>query len=107
MLALALVYLVTMLFTELMSNNAAAVLVFPIAWSTAEALQVSPMPFVMAITVAASCGFATPMGYQTNMMVYGPGGYRFIDYVRFGGLLNLIAFAVTMLVAPRVWTWHP
>ena len=100
---LAAIYLVTMVFTELMSNNAAAVLVFPIAWQTAADLGVNPMPFVMAVTVAASCGFATPMGYQTNLMVYGPGGYEFSDYVRFGGPLNLLVMAITVLLAPLIW----
>ncbi len=100
---LAAVYLVAMLFTELMSNNAAAVLVFPIAWQAAADLGVNPLPFVMAITVAASCGFATPMGYQTNLMIYGPGGYRFSDYLRFGGPLNLLVMALTVTLAPLLW----
>jgi len=102
-LVLAAIYLVTMVFTELMSNNAAAVLTFPIAWQTAADLGVNPMPFVMAITVAASCGFATPMGYQTNLMIYGPGGYKFTDYVRFGGPLNLLVMALTVALAPLIW----
>jgi len=105
-LVLAAIYLVTMLFTELMSNNAAAVLTFPIAWQTAANLGVDPMPFVMAITVAASCGFATPMGYQTNLMIYGPGGYKFSDFVRFGGPLNLLVMAVTVLLAPVIWPFR-
>ena len=100
---LAAIYLVTMLFTELMSNNAAAVLTFPIAWQTAADLGVNPLPFVMAVTVAASCGFATPMGYQTNLMIYGPGGYKFTDYVKFGGPLNLLVMALTVLLAPLIW----
>ena len=66
-------------------------------------MNVNPMPFVFAITVAASCGFATPMGYQTNLMIYGPGGYRFSDYMRFGGPLNLIVMAVTVFLAPLIW----
>jgi di/tricarboxylate transporter len=102
-LVLAAIYFVTMLFTELMSNNAAAVLVFPIAWQTAADMGLNPMPFVIAVTVAASCGFATPMGYQTNLMIYGPGGYKFSDYIRFGGLLNLIVMAVTVALAPLIW----
>ncbi len=102
-LVLAAVYLVAMLFTELMSNNAAAVLVFPIAWQAAADLGTSPMPFAMAVTVAASCGFATPMGYQTNLMIYGAGGYRVGDYLRFGGPLNLIVMVVTLLLAPLIW----
>ena len=100
---LAAIYFVAMLFTELMSNNAAAVLIFPIAWQTATDMGVNPMPFVMAITVAASCGFATPMGYQTNLMIYGPGGYKFSDYVRFGGPLNLLVMAITVALAPLLW----
>jgi di/tricarboxylate transporter len=103
---LAAIYLVTMLFTELMSNNAAAVLTFPIAWQTAADLGVNPMPFVMAVTVAASCGFATPMGYQTNLMIYGPGGYKFSDYVRFGGPLNLLVMAITVALAPVIWPFR-
>jgi di/tricarboxylate transporter len=100
---LAAIYFVGMLFTELMSNNAAAVLVFPIAWQTAHDMGLNPMPFVMAVTVAASCGFATPMGYQTNLMIYGPGGYKFGDYVRFGGPLNLLVMALTVALAPIIW----
>jgi di/tricarboxylate transporter len=100
---LAAIYLVAMLFTELMSNNAAAVMTFPIAWQTAADLGVNPLPFVMAICVAASCGFATPMGYQTNLMIYGPGGYKFSDYLRFGGPLNLIIMVVTIILAPLIW----
>jgi di/tricarboxylate transporter len=100
---LAVVYGATMCFTEVLSNNTAAVLMFPIALQTARSLGADPMPFVTSITVAASCGFATPIGYQTNLMVYGPGGYRFTDYTRFGGILNLIVWAVTVALAPRVW----
>lgn len=103
---LAAIYFVTMLFTELMSNNAAAVLIFPIAWQTAADLGVNPMPFVMAVTVAASCGFATPMGYQTNLMIYGPGGYKFSDYLRFGGPLNLLVMAITVFLAPLIWPFR-
>ncbi len=100
---LAVLYGVTMMFTEVLSNNTAAVLMFPIALATGRSLGVDPMPFVMSITVAASCGFATPIGYQTNLMVYGPGGYRFSDYLRFGGILNLIVWAITVTLAPRIW----
>jgi di/tricarboxylate transporter len=96
-------YGVTMLFTEVLSNNTAAVLMFPIALATARSLQVEPMAFLMPITIAASCGFATPIGYQTNLMVYGPGGYRFSDYLRFGGILNLIVWIITVALAPMVW----
>jgi di/tricarboxylate transporter len=102
-LALAAVYLVTMVFTEFITNNAAAVLVFPIAQATAEALGVSFWPFIVAIMMAASASFATPIGYQTNLMVYGPGGYRFTDYVRFGLPLNLLLAAVTICLIPLFW----
>ncbi len=103
LLVLATIYVVTMLTTELMSNNAAAVLNFPIAWQTAEQLGVHPLPFIMTITVAASCGFGTPIGYQTNLMIYGPGGYKFTDYVRYGGPLNLLVMAATIALAPLIW----
>lgn len=101
--ALVMVYLVTMFFTEIITNNAAAVLVFPIAMSLAEGLGVSSMPFVTCIMVAASASFATPIGYQTNLMVYGPGGYRFGDYLRIGIPLNMLFGAVTILLAPLIW----
>lgn len=102
-LALAVVYGMTMLFTEVMSNAASAVLMFPIGMATSHSLGVNAMPFVMAIIVAASCGFATPLGYSTHLMVYGPGGYRFADFLRFGGLLNLLIGAVTIGVTPVFW----
>jgi di/tricarboxylate transporter len=102
-ITLAVLYGVTMMFTEVLSNNTAAVIMFPIAVATAHSLGASPLPFVMSTTIAASCGFATPIGYQTNLMVFGPGGYRFGDYLRFGGILNLIVWAVTVLLAPRIW----
>lgn len=102
-LALLVIYAMTMVFTEIMSNNAAAALMFPIAMTTASTLHVNHMPFVIAMMIAASCGFATPVGYQTNLMVYGPGGYRFTDYLRFGGALNLLILIVAMVVTPLVW----
>ena len=83
-LVLLIVVIVTSFFTELITNNAAAVLVFPISLSAVEAMNVNPTPFIVAIMVAASASFATPFGYQTNLMVYGPGGYRFADYLRIG-----------------------
>lgn len=101
--ALAMVYGVTMLFTNVITNNAAAVLMFPIALATAASLQVSPMPFVIALMIAASYGFATPIAYQTNLMVYGPGGYRFADYLRFGVPLSVLLWVVTVILTPYVW----
>jgi di/tricarboxylate transporter len=102
-LTLAMVYLVTTVFTELITNNAAAILVFPIALAASRDLGVNFMPFVAAIMVGASASFATPLGYQTNLMVYGPGGYRFTDYTRIGLPLNLLMGAVTVTLAPLVW----
>ena len=92
-----------MLFTELITNNAAAVLVFPIVLSSAESLGVNFMPFVIAIMLAASASFSTPIGYQTNLMVYGPGGYRFTDYMRIGIPLNLTMMAVAVILTPLIW----
>ena len=100
---LALVYGVTMLFNAFMSNNAAAALMFPIATAAAANLGVSVMPFVIAIMFAGSNDFATPIGYQTNLMVYGPGGYRFSDYLRFGGPLNLVMWVSAVALIPLIW----
>ncbi len=102
-LALAVVYATTMALTELITNNAAAVLVFPIAQATAETLGVSLWPFIACIMMAASASFATPIGYQTNLLVYGPGGYRFTDYLRIGLPLNFLLGAVTVMLAPQIW----
>jgi di/tricarboxylate transporter len=104
-LALVIVYGLTMVFTELMSNNAAAAMMFPLALATAAALGVSHMPFVFAVMIAASCGFATPIGYQTNLMVFGPGGYRFSDFMIFGGLLNLVIWAVAVTAIPLFYSF--
>ncbi|MEZ6062597.1 MAG: SLC13 family permease [Planctomycetaceae bacterium] len=100
---LAAVYITTVLFTELITNNAAAVLVFPIALASAESLGVSVMPFAMAVMMGASAGFATPIGYQTSLMVYGPGGYRFSDYLRFGIPLDLLLMAICIVLLPIIW----
>jgi di/tricarboxylate transporter len=97
---LAMFYLLTSLLTELISNNAAAVVLTPIAVATGVALGVSPMPFVIAVMFAASNSFMTPIGYQTNTFIYGPGGYRFSDFVRVGGPLNLLLLVVATFVIP-------
>lgn len=99
-LALAALYTATTILTELVTNNAAAALMFPFALSLAERLDVSPMPFVVAVMFAASASFSTPIGYQTNLMVYGPGGYRFADYFRLGIPLQLVAGVVTVATLP-------
>lgn len=95
--SLACVYLGTALLTAFVSNAAAAAIMFPLALGTAAHSQSDPMAFVFAVMFAASAVFSTPVGYQTNLMVYGPGGYRFSDFVRFGLPLNLLAFLVTMI----------
>jgi len=105
-LTLVVVYAVTTVFTEIITNNAAAILIFPIALASAQKLGVNLMPFVVAIMVAASASFATPLGYQTNLMVYGPGGYRFTDYTRIGLPLNILMGVVTVLLAPLVWPFN-
>lgn len=101
--ALAAVYLATTFFTEIITNNAAAALVFPIAMNVAEQLDVSVMPFIMCLMVAASASFATPIGYQTNLMVYGPGGYRFGDFLKIGLPLNILMGIASVSLAPLIW----
>ncbi len=102
-LALMLVFLVTALLTALATNNVAAVLMFPIALAAAQQLQVSLLPFAITIMVAASASFATPIGYQTNLMVYNAGGYRFQDFLRIGLPLTLLVGLVTLLLVPLMW----
>jgi di/tricarboxylate transporter len=102
-LALASVFAVTALLTAVATNNVAAVVMFPIALATAKALDVSFMPFAVTIMMAASASFATPIGYQTNLMVYGAGGYRFNDYVRIGVPLTMLIGLITVLLAPVFW----
>jgi di/tricarboxylate transporter len=93
---LAGVYLLTLVFTEIVTNNAAAALAFPLAHATASSMDVNFMPFAIVIAVAASAGFATPLGYQTHLMVYGAGGYRFGDYVRIGVPLDLLVMIIAV-----------
>ncbi|MBD3179824.1 MAG: SLC13 family permease [Candidatus Latescibacteria bacterium] len=92
-------YLIGSLYTEMITNNAAAALVFPVALTVASQAGLDPQPFLIALAIAASASFATPIGYQTNLMVYGPGGYRFSDYLRIGIPLNIIIgiIAVTLI----------
>ncbi|MGJ8612068.1 MAG: SLC13 family permease [Octadecabacter sp.] len=97
------VFLLTTVFTEIVSNNAVAVIMTPIAISLAAALGVDARPLVVAVMIAASCAFATPIGYQTNTLVYGPGGYKFGDFMRVGIPLNLSVSLLASAVIPLIW----
>lgn len=100
---LVFVYLLTNLFTELITNSAAAVLMLPIGLEIANSLQVSYMGFAVTIAIAASASFITPIGYQTNLIVYGPGGYRFKDYIRVGTPLSILVMMTTVTIVSFVW----
>ena len=104
---LSFIYLLTSVLTEVVSNNAVAVLVTPIAIGVAQQLGADPTPFVVAVMFAASASFATPIGYQTNTFVYSAGGYRFADFMRIGVPLNLIMWAAGSLIIPLVWPLFP
>jgi di/tricarboxylate transporter len=100
---LAALYLFCAVLTEAMSNNAAVVLLAPIALSAASSLNIDPRPLLIAITFAASTSFATPIGYQTNTMIHGPGGYRFSDFTRLGGPLNFLFWMTAVIFIPLLW----
>lgn len=100
---LAILFIITNIFTELITNNAAAALSFPIALSVATQLGVNPTPFFVVICMAASASFSTPIGYQTNLIVQGVGGYKFTDFVRIGLPLNIISFLISVFVIPMIW----
>ena len=102
-MVLAGVILLTSISTHLLSNNATAILMLPIAISSAETLGVDPKAFIVAVCFGASACFATPIGYQTNLLVYGPGGYRFSDYLKLGMPLNLIVLVLGTLLSPYFW----
>ena len=97
------IYLLTTILTEMVSNNAVAVVMTPIAIGLASALGVDPRPLVVAVMIAASAAFATPIGYQTNTLVYGPGGYKFTDFMRLGIPLNLLIAVVASALIPYFW----
>lgn len=102
---LAAIFIITNIFTEIITNNAAAALSFPIALSAATQLGVDPKPFFVAIAIAASCSFSTPIGYQTNLIVQSIGNYKFGDYWKIGLPLNFLAFIISMLVIPIFWSF--
>ena len=94
--------LTTIVLTELVTNNAAAILVFPIALSAAEGVGADPRAFAVALAIAASASFLTPIGYQTNTIVYGPGGYKFSDYARLGAPLTLLVAVMISVLVPTL-----
>lgn len=96
-------YLMTSILTSIMSNNATAVVMTPIALVTAGDLGMNPYALLVAVMFGASADFMTPIGYQTNTLIYGPGGYRFADYVRVGGPLNLLLFITATILIPILW----
>ena len=100
---LAVIYLATLLLAELLHHNAAVALTFPIAVATAGQLGVDARPFVMAVILGGCCAFASPVAYQTHLIVYGPGGYRFTDFVRVGIPLDVLCAVVALVAIPRVW----
>ncbi len=101
------VYLLGLILTEFLSNNAVAVLYTPVAIQLALSLGADPRPFVVAVMFSATLAFATPVGYQTNMMVYGPGGYKFLDFTRIGVPLNLITWLLCSALIPLIWPLYP
>ena len=101
--ALAAIYIFGSIITEVITNNAAAVLMFPFCLETARLYNVDSRPFVIALALSASASFMTPIGYQTNMMVYGPGGYRFTDFMRIGAPLNIVLGVVAIILVPLIW----
>jgi di/tricarboxylate transporter len=104
--SLAALYLLTSLLTEVISNNATAVVLTPVAVAAAVGLGASPLPFVLAVMFAASNSFLTPIGYQTNTFIHGPGGYRFGDFARVGAPLTLLMLVAATFVIPFFFPFH-
>ena len=100
---LAAIYLVTLLMAELLHHNAAVALMFPIAVAAASQVGADVRPFVMAVAIGGCCAFASPVTYQTHLIVYAPGGYRFMDFVRVGLPLDLLSAAIAIVGIPIVW----
>ena len=104
-MVLVVIYITTNIITELITNNAAAAFAFPIAMSAAEQLAVDPMPYMVAVCIASSASFSSPIGYQTNLIVQGIGNYRFKDFVRVGLPLNIITFVLSITLIPLFWSF--
>ncbi len=105
--SLSILYLVAVLMTSIMSNNSAAIVLIPVALSIGNQLGVDTRPFIFAICFGASTSFMTPMGYQTNLMVYGPGSYRFGDFVKAGAPLNALFWLLATIFIPMIWPFYP
>ena len=102
---LATIYFITMILTEISSNVATAIIMVPIAIAVSGQIGLESRPFVFAVAFAASASFITPIGYQTNLMVYGPGGYKFSDYIRVGLPLSLLLFLIAVIILPNIWSF--
>ena len=98
-------FLISIIITSLMSNNTAAIILIPIAISVSTQMNVDAKPFIFAVAFGASTSFATPMGYQTNLMVYGPGQYKFSDFVKVGVPLNIIFWLLGTFFIPIIWSF--
>ncbi|PGZ06971.1 SLC13 family permease [Bacillus cereus] len=103
---LAIIYLLTWISTEFLSNTAAAAFIFPIAFSIAKQLSLNPEPFIIAIAIAASASFATPTGYQANLIVYQAGGYKFVDFLKIGLPLGFLFMIISVLLIPYFWPFY-
>lgn len=97
------IYLLTNIFTEMMTNSAAAVMMFPIILEVSRSMDLDPIALAVTVTIAASASFATPIGYQTNLIVYGPGGYQFKDFLKAGIPLNIITMLTTAVLIYFFW----
>jgi di/tricarboxylate transporter len=104
---LAAIYMLSSLLTEMVTNNAVAILLTPIVISIAGSLGVDPRPFIVAVMFGASASFTTPIGYQTNTYVYGAGGYKFSDFVKVGVPLNIILWIAATILIPLFWPFEP